>query len=50
MCFLTALDSIQNMLLPVLIMGLLGTLVVMAVTGRVAQSLIRRRGEGERHD
>lgn len=48
--FLTALDSIQNMLLPVLIMGLLGTLVVMAVTGRVAQSLIRRRGEGERHD
>ena len=48
--FLTALDSIQNMLLPVLIMGLLGTLVVMAVTGRVAQGLIRRRGEGERHD
>lgn len=46
--FLTALGSIQNMLIPVLIMGFLGTLAVMAVTGRVAQHFIRRRGEGER--
>lgn len=48
--FLTALDSIQDMLLPVLIMGLLGTLAVMAVTGRVSQWMIRRRKGGEVHD
>lgn len=40
--FLTAADSIQAMLLPVLIMGFVGTLVVMVVTGRVAQWVIRR--------
>ena len=45
--FVTALDTIQAMLLPVLIMGLLGTLLVMAVTGLVAQRLIRRgKGDG----
>lgn len=48
--FLTALDSIQDMLLPVLLMGFLGTLAVMAVTGRVAQWMIRRRKEGEVHE
>ena len=40
--FLTALDSIQELLLPVLIMGVPGTVAVMAVTGRVAQWVIRR--------
>lgn len=45
--FITALDTVQAMLLPVLIMGLLGTLLVMAVTGLVAQRLIRRgKGDG----
>ncbi len=39
--FLTALDSIQGMLLPVLIMGFLGTVLVMAVTGWAAQIVIR---------
>ena len=48
--FLTAMDSIQDMLLPVLIMGLLGTLAVMVVTGRVSQWMIRRRKGGEAHD
>ena len=41
--FVTALDTIQAMLLPVLIMGLVGTLLVMAVTGLAAQWVIRRR-------
>ena len=41
--FLTCLDTIQEMLLPVLIMGLLGTTLVMFVTGQVAQFCIRRR-------
>ena len=37
----------MKLLLPVLIMGLLGTLLVMAVTGLVAQRLIRRgKGDG----
>lgn len=48
--FLTVLDTIQAMLLPVLIMGLVGTLVVMVVTGRVAQRVIRRKKGGESHD
>ena len=39
--FLTALDSIQGMLLPVLIMGFLGTVLVMAVTGWAAKIVIR---------
>lgn len=41
--FLTCLDMIQQMLLPVLVMGLAGTTVVMFVTGRVTQFFIRRR-------
>ena len=45
---LTTLDSIQALLLPVLIMGLLGTVAVMAVTGRTAQWVIRRRAK--RHE
>ena len=41
--FLTVLDTIQSMLLPVLIMGFVGTTVVMIVTGRVSQWAIRRK-------
>ncbi len=48
--FVTALDTIQAMLLPVLIMGLVGTLLVMILTGRVAQAVIRRRKEDEEHE
>ena len=42
--FLTVMDTIQAMLLPVLLMGFVGTLVVMVVTGRVSQWMIRRKG------
>ena len=45
--FLTVLDTIQGMLLPVLIMGFLGTVAVMLVTGRVSQWIVRRNGEGK---
>ena len=48
--FVTALDAVQEMLLPVLIMGLTGTLLVMVITGRVAQAVIRRRKGAEKHD
>ena len=48
--FVTALDTVQEMLLPVLIMGLAGTLLVMVITGRVAQAVIRRRKGAEKHD
>ena len=48
--FVTALDTVQGMLLPVLIMGLTGTLLVMVITGRVAQAVIRRRKGAEKHD
>lgn len=41
--FLTVLDTIQGMLLPVLIMGFIGTTVVMIVTGRISQRMIRRK-------
>ncbi|MBD5154636.1 MAG: CidA/LrgA family protein [Oscillibacter sp.] len=41
--FLTVLDTIQSMLLPVLIMGFVGTMVVMMITGRVSQWVIRRK-------
>ena len=41
--FLTVLDTIQEMLLPVLIMGLAGTTVVMIVTGRISQWMIERK-------
>ena len=40
--FLTVLDTIQGMLMPVLIMGFVGTTVVMIVTGLVSQAVIRR--------
>lgn len=43
--FLTVLDMIQGMLLPVLIMGFVGAVVVMIVTGMVSQALVRRDGE-----
>ena len=42
--FLTVMDTIQAMLLPVLLMGFVGTLVVMFVTGRVSQWMIRWKG------
>lgn len=42
---LTALDAIQRMLLPVLVMGFIGTIAVMAVTGLLSQWMIRRKGE-----
>lgn len=48
--FVTALDTIQAMLLPVLIMGLVGTLLVMILTGRVAQAVIRRRKGDKEHE
>ena len=48
--FVTALDTVQELLLPVLIMGLTGTLLVMVITGRVAQAVIRRRKGAEKHD
>lgn len=41
--FLTVLDTIQGMLLPVLLMGFFGTTAVMVVTGRVCQSMSGRR-------
>lgn len=41
--FLTALDTIQSMLAPVLILGFIGTTVVMVVTGRITQWGIRRK-------
>ena len=42
--FLTVLDTIQGMLLPVLIMGFIGTISVMLVTGRISQWAVRRKG------
>ncbi len=41
--FLTVVDTIQEMLLPVLIMGFIGTMAVMFVTGHVTQWLIQGR-------
>ncbi len=41
--FLTVLDTLQGMLLPVLLMGFLGTMAVMLITGRVCQAVIGRR-------
>ena len=42
------LDTIQGMLLPVLIMGFVGTVLVMLVTGAVSQALVRRNGEDDK--
>ncbi|MBR2131090.1 MAG: CidA/LrgA family protein [Oscillospiraceae bacterium] len=41
--FLTCLDTIQTMLLPVLISGLAGTTLVLFVTGHVTQWCIQHR-------
>ena len=41
--FLTVLDTIQGMLLPVLIMGFVGTTLVMVITGGISQWVIRRK-------
>lgn len=43
--FIDSMDTIQSMLLPVLIMGFLGTILVLFVTGHVAQ-WVKRRGKG----
>lgn len=48
--FITVLDTIQGMLLPVLVMGFVGTAVVMAVTGLVSQGIIRRSGKEKGHE
>lgn len=41
--FLTVLDTIRGMLLPVLVMGFVGTTAVMIATGLVSQWMIRRK-------
>ena len=41
--FLTCLDAIQAMIVPVLLMGFVGTTIVLFITGHVAQFFIRRR-------
>ena len=43
--FITVLDNLQAMLLPVLIMGFIGTILVMFITGRVSQWIVRRDGK-----
>ena len=48
--FLTVLDTIQGMLLPVLIMGFVGTTAVMIVTGLVSQGIIRRSEKEKGHE
>jgi len=45
--FLTVLDTIQGMLLPVLVMGFIGTMAVMFAAGHAAQWIIRRRKGAE---
>ena len=47
--FITAMDEIMKMLLAVVIVGVAGTLLVMAVTGRVTQ-WVQHRKEGKKHD
>ena len=41
--FINSLDAIQAMLLPVLLSGLVGTMIVMFVTGRITQWRIQKR-------
>ena len=41
--FINSLDAVKAMLLPVLLSGLVGTTIVMFVTGRVTQWRIRKR-------
>jgi len=47
--FLTVMDTVQKMLLPVLLMGFVGTMAVMFVSGHVSQWMIRRK-EGKGHE
>lgn len=46
--FITHLDVLQKMLVPVLITGLVGTMAVMFITGRVTQFFIRGRKGAEK--
>ena len=46
--FINSLDAMKAMLLPVLLSGLVGTMIVMFVTGRVTQWRIRKREEGKK--
>ena len=46
--FINSLDAMRSMLLPVLLSGLVGTMIVMFVTGRVTQWRIRKREEGKK--
>ena len=46
--FINSLDAIQAMLLPVLLSGLVGTMIVMFVTGRVTQWRIQKREDGRK--
>lgn len=48
--FITVLGPIQGMLLPVLIMGFVGTTVVMVVTGLVSQAVIRQSRKEKGHE
>ncbi len=41
--FINAMDAVRDMLFPVLLSGLVGTMLVMFVTGRVTQWRIRKR-------
>ena len=42
--FIGSIDAMMELLVPVLLMGLMGTVLVMAVTGRMAQWVARRKG------
>ena len=48
--FIQATGALKEMLLPALIMGFGGTLLVMVVTGRVSQWVIRRRKGEKEHE
>lgn len=43
----STLDVLGGMLLPVLVSGLVGTVLVMLVTGRAAQAVLHRHGKKE---
>ena len=47
--FVTALDIIGDLLVPVLLSGFVGTILVLLCTGRVTQAMIRRRENKEAH-
>ena len=48
--FVTALDIIGDLLVPVLLSGFVGTMVVMLLTGRVTQAMIRKNQKKEAGD